>query len=156
MPSMDTFKIDLKKVPAEGLSLALVAEDDFFRALEQDEILGGRIAVDMTIRESTDGVFLLSYNAVGAVTVACDRCLDDLELAVEADDEVKICFESALETYGDAEENDDRIIPDNTPVYDASWDLYETIILALPIQRTHAENECNKEVLKHMLGYEED
>ena len=94
------------------------------------EILG-------TTRYSTS-VYLTNHGATvdvecdidGSVTVACDRCLEKLELPVST---------SFDESY--APESD---------VLDLSQDVYDYVCTALPLQRVHEDGECNPETVKYL------
>ncbi len=72
----------------------------------------------------------------GSVTVACDRCLEDLDIPVETS------FEESYVPEGDE--------------LDLSQDVYDFICIALPLQRVHPEGECNQETVKFLSKDEEE
>ncbi len=80
----------------------------------------------------------------------CDRCLDDLVYDVDLSD-------SVLVYGGDGEPANDeaKMLPSRSYVYDLSWDVYESVVLSLPLQRVHAEAECNSAMMKYLLGQED-
>ena len=152
MECMD-LKINLQKVNHEETSVSLDLHDDFFQHLEQNEIKAGNIHLDLKIRESAGETFILKFNIHGTVIVECDRCLDDLALDVHVEETIKVKYEDESDSSAD----DIKFIPKNTTTYDASWDVYEIVELALPIQRTHAIEECNEDMLNHIcIEFTED
>jgi uncharacterized metal-binding protein YceD (DUF177 family) len=73
----------------------------------------------------------------GKVSVACDRCNEQMEMDVKGNERLII-------KLGDRyyEESDDvQVIPDTAHQFDMSPFLYEYIHLLLPIRRVHPEDE---------------
>ena len=146
MAIMDILNINLSKIPSDGMKLEMTLDGDFFTALDQETIKGGNVKVNLNIREHSGEVYTLKFVIQGEVIVECDRCLDDLALDVDVEETIKV-------TYGDESESsadDIKIIPKNSTMYDASWDVYEIVELALPIQRTHEIGDCNEDMLNRI------
>jgi len=109
------------------------------------------IAVEMIKREH---LLELKISASGNVNVPCDRCLERFPL--------EISFENSLLVKTDAAENsiiDDELmhLSANEENLDLSQYLYESIVLSLPIQKIHPNDEngketCNNEMLKYIKG----
>ena len=66
----------------------------------------------------------------GSVTVACDRCLEDLVIPVDT---------SFGESY----------TPEGGEL-DLSQDVYDYVCTSLPLRRVHPEGECNQETTKYL------
>ena len=147
MKSLD-LNIDLLKVSHEETSVTLDLHDDFFQDLDQNEIKAGNIHLDLKMRESAAETFIFDFNIHGTVIVECDRCLDDLALDVCVKETIKVRYEDESDSSAD----DIKFIPKNTTTYDASWDVYEIVELALPIQRTHAIEDCNEDMINHICN----
>ena len=106
-----------------------IADASFFGKFENTEILDADIKVSLTLHNH--GVTVDAECEIeGTVTVACDRCLEDLVLPVET---------SFEESY--VPEDDDL---------DFSQDVYDFVCTALPIQRVHEEGGCNEETIKYL------
>lgn len=151
MPGMEAFRIDLKEINRKDYPRVLSLDDSFFASLDQDEILGGNVEVMLNAREKADGVYQLKYTLAGTVKVQCDRCLGKMEISVEAGNEVGLCHEDSDRGAADAGDgNDVNVIPPGTRYYDVSWDIYETIVLSLPIQRVHEERQCDESMLEQL------
>ena len=144
--------IDLSKATREDQFLAFDLEDKFFKELDQDEIIGGHIHVEIKFREAAGDIFVFRFHISGKVIVECDRCLDDLALDVDVEDTIRVAYEDESESSAD----DIKIIPKNTTTYDASWDVYEIVELALPIQRTHDIGDCNEDMVERICFDKED
>ena len=84
MCSLEQFKINLKGLVDEVTSLDYDLDDSYFAALDGSELEHGVLHVSGSIRKAT-GFFELQLHAEGTVAVACDRCLDDMEQPIMAD-----------------------------------------------------------------------
>lgn len=148
MTSMEALHIDMKAAVREDKPLKFTLSDDFFEGLEQDEILGGALDVTLKASEVAGEIFKLRVHAEGKVRVQCDRCLDEMEVDVDTEDTLTIHPEADDAASGD----DIRLLQPGTYVYDVAWDIYEQVVLSLPIQRTHEEGQCNAEMLHRLEG----
>ena len=61
-------------------------ENQFFEHLEQKEILGGRIELNLDLQSKSSGIYVADIQLKGQVEVLCDRCLESLSLPVEVAD----------------------------------------------------------------------
>lgn len=152
MQSASEIIIDLRQVAQSANALSFDLADEYFSALEQDEILGGNLCLNLQVKEQAYECFVLKMFIEGDVRVACDRCMDDLILSVRETGEVKI--------YAG---NSDFVTDEDvkTPIgggykYDVAWDVYETILLSLPLQRMHAIQECNPDIVAMISNEEEN
>ena len=102
---------------------------EFFEKFENPDILGADVQVAATLKNRGLTVEV-SCEITGCVTVACDRCLEDLPIPVET---------SFEESY----------TPDSDEL-DLSQDVYDFIMISLPMQRVHPEGECNGETIKYL------
>ena len=102
---------------------------EFFEAFGNVEILDADLEV--TAEVVCHGLTAeASCGIAGSVTVACDRCLEDLVIPVET---------SFAEQY----------TPDEDEL-DLSQDVYDFVCTSLPLQRVHPEGECNQETTKYL------
>ena len=137
MCGLDAYKIDLKALSADETTVQLLADDDFFKALDGSLLEHGSVHVSVSIRKMA-GFFDFAFHTEGTVTVSCDRCLDDMEQPIEADNRLMVRLG---DTYS---ETDDTVTVDEREgVIDVSWNVYEFIMLAIPIKHVHAPGKCN-------------
>lgn len=101
-------------------------DNAFFSTLEKSEVLGGDVAVHarLVLREED---FDLSIAVKGTVQVTCDRCLDPMDIDIDAE-----------ESDWDWEESMDSV--------DLTWLAYELIIVNLPLVHSHQDGGCNPEM----------
>lgn len=151
MQSGNLLNINLAHVTEAAMCLNVELADRFFADLEQEEISGGEVHATITVRASAGNIYIVQIGLKGEVTVPCDRCLDPLTLPIDVTDTIKI-------KDSEPEDNDNleiRYLASSSLTYDLSWDVYEIIATSLPMQRTHAESECNQEVVSYIMGDDE-
>ena len=102
---------------------------EFFEAFGNVEILDADLEVAAKV-VSHGLTAEASCEIAGTVTVACDRCLEDLVIPVET---------SFAEQY----------TPDEDEL-DLSQDVYDYVCISLPLQRMHPEGECNQETTNYL------
>ena len=144
MCSLETYKIDLKGLMEDERVLDFDLNDDFFQSLDGSQLEHGTLHVSVSIRKMT-GFFELHFLTKGFVTVSCDRCLDDMEQPIEADNVLTV-------KLGDAYSDDDDTvtIDENEGILDLSWFIYEFIMLAIPIKHVHAPGKCNSAMTRKL------
>ena len=137
MCSLEHFKIDLKSLTNEVSALDYDLDDSFFEALDGSEVRHGALHVSVSIRKAT-GFYELQFHTEGIVTVACDRCLDDMEQPIETDNRLIVKLGAV-----NSEEDDVITLSEDEGILDTSWLIYEFVVLAIPIKHVHAPGKCN-------------
>ena len=101
-------------------------DNAYFSEIENSELLGGEVKVEarLNLREYD---FDLDIAVKGLVQVICDRCLDEMDVAI------------------DVEENEWEW-DDQPKLIDLSWLAYELIIVNLPLVHSHQDGGCNPEM----------
>ena len=132
----------MKRLTDEVTTLEFDLDNHFFSALDGSELRQGTLHVSVSIRKAT-GFFELQLHAEGTVAVACDRCLDDMEQPIMADQ--RLIVKLGI-TY--SEEDDTIVVEENEGILDLSWFIYELIMLAIPIKHVHAPGKCNPAMSK--------
>ena len=127
---------------------------EFLETVENAEILDADLDVSVVAEKS--GRYLgVDCEVDGTVTVACDRCLEDLVMPVGTDIMMSV-------KYGDEDSSEDHqegereivFVPEGEAELDLSQIIYDYVCLSLPMQRHHEEGECNPEAMKHLTGGE--
>ena len=137
MCSLESYKIDLKGLTESEETREYNLQDDYLKALDGSQLEHGNLHVSVSIRKMS-GFFELLFHTEGYVTVSCDRCLDDMEQPIEADNRLLV---KLGDTY--SEDDDTVTIDENEGVLDVSWFIYEFVMLAIPIKHVHAPGKCN-------------
>lgn len=118
---------------------------EFFVSFGNTEIIDADVLVSVEAEKAT-GYIGVDCDADGVLTVACDRCLADLEIQVCLSFKLSLKYE--VQSDEDANDGDREVIclpPDNTD-FDMSQIIYDYLCLSLPIQRFHKDGECDCEV----------
>ncbi len=151
----DKFIIPLNGLAAGKNEFRWQAGKEFFEAFENTEILDAELDVTVIV-EKSGRYFGVDCEIDGSVTVTCDRCLEDLELPVEADVMLSVKFgnEEASEDHQEGE-REIVFVPEGDAEFDMSQIIYDYVCLALPMQRHHEEGECDPETMKYLSGGEQ-
>lgn len=143
-------EVNLRKVILSDTPLQVHLDDAFFQELDQDEIIGGDVEVTLHVKKGVGEIFHFNYTMKGFAKVLCDRCLDEVSLAVDFSDSVQVAHGDPEDDNGDA-----IIIPFSQLTYNTDWDMYELISVHFPIQHVHPEGECNPDMISR-FSTEED
>lgn len=133
------FKLQLKSMPEGTHEFHYDIDKQFFTNMESTDVRDAAVAVDLTAIHK-NGVYDLTFACEGTVTVACDRCLDDLELPIETAYHVIV-------KYGDEyrDDSDEFIeIPESDSYLNVAYMIFDTISLAIPIKHVHPLGKCNR------------
>ena len=114
MCSQETYTIDLKGLTEDVTVRDFDLDDEFFRALDGSQLEHGALHVSVSIRKMT-GFFDFQFHTVGSVTVSCDRCLDDMEQPIDADNHLVV---KLGDTY--SEDDDTVTVDENEGMLDLS------------------------------------
>lgn len=113
-------------------------DDAYFQAQEKSEIVGGEvdIAAELTLRESD---YSLHIAARGKVKLICDRCLGEMNYAVDVEDDIQ---------PEDADQSGAGFAGANGKgeTLDLSWLAYEMIAINLPLVHSHPEGACMQDM----------
>ncbi|WP_315353084.1 DUF177 domain-containing protein [Phocaeicola abscessus] len=140
--SDDTYKIELKKMSVDSAHYEFTLDEEFFRNLQASEVQKGALNVFIDVCREQDS-FVLTFRTEGSVTVACDRCLDDLELPISSVDRLRVKWGK---TY--AESDDAVVVPEEEGFIDVAWLMYELIVLRIPMKHVHEAGLCNEEMIR--------
>lgn len=148
MQSINLLNINLAHAAEVAKRLDFTLADRFFADLEQEEISGGEICLEVYVKRPIGDVYKVNIKAKGYVVVACDRCLDPLRIDVDTEDTIKI--KDAEPEENDAD--DMLYVEANNQCYDLSWQVYEIIETSLPMQRIHHDGECNPDMMNYIIS----
>ena len=142
MCSLERYKIDLKALTEDITPLEWQLDNRFFQSLEDAQVQNGSLHVSGSIRKAV-GFFELLLHTEGTVRVPCDRCLDMMDQSIEAD------LRLVVKLGSEPREDDDIIIVDeNDGILQTAWFIYESVVLAVPIQHVHQPGDCNDAMMR--------
>lgn len=100
------------------------------------------------ILDKKETMLIMEFFVVGKLSTTCDRCMDPLELKIDAD--YKQIFKFGHEISDD--ETLTVLHPDEYEI-DVKNFIYEFIIVSLPSKVVHPKGECNEEMMATMEKY---
>lgn len=122
MPIQKPHIIELSKLEIGNYSFDYELDSAYFQSVEKSEVLGGNVQAkaELALREQD---FDLRIKVCGVVQVTCDRCLDPMDVAVDAEDDMEM--------------------DEGTKMLDLEWLAYELVIVNLPLVHSHQPGGCN-------------
>ena len=125
MPTQKPHIIELSKLEIGNYSFDYELDSIYFQGIEKSEILSGHVQAkaELALREQD---FDLRIKVNGVVQVTCDRCLDPMDLAVDAEDDMEM--------------------DEGTEMLDLEWLAYELVIVNLPLVHSHQAGGCNPQM----------
>ncbi len=101
-------------------------DDAYFQGIYKTEIVGGKVnaVAHLTVKEDD---IKLHISVKGQVGMTCDRCLDRVDMSVEAED--------------------DFDVEPHTKELDLCWLAYELSAVNLPLVHCHPEDGCNPQMI---------
>jgi uncharacterized metal-binding protein YceD (DUF177 family) len=130
----------LFSIPISGLkeghySFDFEINTKFFDLFEESEIKEGDLTAVAEI-EKRSSLIEMEIKISGTVRVCCDRCLEIFDQKIECENELLVKFGSEK----DASDPEIITIPRDEQALDVKQFIYESIYLALPIQRIHPDD----------------
>ncbi|MBP7506888.1 MAG: DUF177 domain-containing protein [Prolixibacteraceae bacterium] len=127
-------------------------DDKFFDKFENSEVKKGTLKADVTLTKQSS-LMILDFAVKGHVELICDRCLDNYNQKIKANNKLFVKFGHEEEEMSD----DVIVITYEEHQINIAQYLYEIIILGLPIKRIHPEkkgkSECNPEMVEKLKEY---
>ena len=145
---LDILHINLKSLDYGRTERTLSLDDDYFKAINSREAWGGNLCVKLVIERTPQDTFLLDFHITGTVTVSCGRCLDDMELPIEAQEHMEAKF-------GEESSEDDACVTvaEDEGILDVTWLIYELTALAIPVRHVHAPGKCNPAMIRVLMEH---
>jgi uncharacterized metal-binding protein YceD (DUF177 family) len=128
-----------------------------FSEFQNPEIIEGAVEISLDVEKFSHFMnVVLTFS--GTLTVVCDRCLENIDIPVEDEYLLSVRFEDAPEEPEDESPDEDVMyVNAEDDEIDLTVYVYESICLALPIQRVHEDDKngnslCNPEMLKYIIN----
>ena len=122
----------------------------FFEQLEESEVKEGSLVANVAIDKRSTHIDMI-IKVSGNVRISCDRCLEMFSQPINSENRSLVKFEKSFE------DTDPDILsaPADANELDLQQQIYEFIMLALPIKRVHpidkhGENTCDPVMLNKL------
>lgn len=123
----------------------------FFENIPDSGIRDAMVSVDLVLVKS-GRLFELNFVFKGSLTLACDRCLDDLILVINQENPL-IVRESEK---GEESSDDILFVTPSDYELDVYQSIYDFIMLSIPMRRVHEEGQCNAEMMERFQDIQID
>ena len=154
MSKFEQYNVVLKDLNEGSKMFEYELDDLYFKKIDSPEIQHGNVHAIVQVQPK-QGLYELSFNLEGLVTIPCDRCLDDMTQPIQYKEKLKVKLGDKF-----SEEDEIVIVPESEGSINISWFLYEFILLNIPIKHVHATGECNKTMVtklrKHITRQKDD
>lgn len=143
-----SYKIDLKSPASIKQAHEYLIDDHFFDTIDNSLVKKGKLNAVVEISQVTDDEFRMQLRIGGKVFLPCDLCLDEMEIPVNIEDEVKV------KIGNEATETETHIIvPETECTLDVAPLIYDYIVLSVPIHHVHPEGQCNRNMAEQLKKY---
>jgi uncharacterized protein len=113
--------------------------NEFFEQFEESEVKEGRLIANVEMDKRPSHLEML-IKVSGSVRVSCDRCLEMFSQPVTSENRLLVKFGKSI-----GETDPDILsLPASDSELDLQQQIYEFIILALPIKRVHPSDKNGK------------
>ena len=125
-------------------------DNKFFEQFEESEVKEGSLIANVGMDKRSTHLDLL-IKVKGTVRVTCDRCLEEFSQPVETENRLLVKFEKTSVDI----DPDILSLPPDAYELDLKQQIYEFIMLALPIKRVHppdanGKSTCDPVMLKKL------
>jgi uncharacterized metal-binding protein YceD (DUF177 family) len=142
-------------IPFKGLKDGLhefdfKVDQAFFEHFQEEDVYQAEADVKITFNKKTL-VTTLKFELKGKLSVACDRCLEELEIKVEGENSLYLKFGEEHEELAD----DVIVLADSDNEINVAQYIYELFELSLPLSFVHFEDEngnstCNEKMIQKL------
>lgn len=158
MRTRGTYSVRLSGLGDGEHSFSFDLDEQFFASLKSPDLkpeLEKGMVRALVVLEKKTGLLALHFSLKGEVEVPCDRCLNPFMTGISV---TKTVYLKLGDSSGEIEEDVIMIHWDDHEV-DVSQLMYEFMVLALPCQRIHPDDEhgqplCDPVMLQKLENYQ--
>jgi uncharacterized metal-binding protein YceD (DUF177 family) len=142
-------------IPLSGLkeghhNIDFEIDNKFFEKFEESEVKEGSLIASTEIDKRSTHVDLI-IRVTGSVRINCDRCLEPFSQTIDSENRLLVKFGKSIDDI----DPDVISVPADEHELDLQQQIYEFIMLALPIKRVHpadskGKSTCDPVMLKKL------
>lgn len=146
LANYSSYTIDFQSLKSGENRFSFPVLRELFELWQESEIKDGTGIIELTVIKN--GNIATAETKIKAVVVCqCDRCLDPVDVDVEWNG---TCIIKVSDVEGEYDGDFIWIKPSENMI-DLAQYFYESVVLGLPICRTHvSEDLCNPDVIKYI------
>jgi len=141
-------RIDIKGIAPGEHRYDFHVDGSLFEVYENDTVSDADVDVSALLVKGA-GYLRLTLEMSGEVTVACDRCLADLDIPVDVVQSFVVKFPGSADEDQECAEDEILMGPDASEL-DLSQVIYDYICTSLPIRKVHEDGKCDPEMMERM------
>ena len=146
----DSYTIEISGLKEGHNTIDFEIDNKFFENFEESEIKEGSLFASIELEKRSSHVDLY-IRISGRVKVCCDRCLEMFSQPLSSENRLLVKFGKSIEDI----DPDILSVPIDEHELDLQQQIYEFIMLALPIKRVHPADKkrkstCDPDMLKMM------
>lgn len=131
-------------IPLSGLkeghhTIDFEIDKEFFEQFEESEVKEGSLIANIEMDKRSSHLDMI-IRVSGSLRVSCDRCLEMFSQPVSSENRLLVKFGKSIEDL----DPDILLLPADEYELDLQQQIYEFIILALPIKRVHPADKNGK------------
>ena len=123
----------------------ILLDGAFFSRYENDDFSDGEVVFEVIVEKTAQST-VINLDFKGTVKGTCDRCLGEMAIPVEGKGALLVKFGEEA----DSDNEDTIVIPSDATSIDLAQWMYEYVIVSLPMQRMHPEDQCDPEMVKYL------
>ena len=142
-------------IPLSGLkeghhTIDFEIDKEFFEQFEESEVKEGSLIANIEMDKRSSHLDL-NIRVSGSVRISCDRCLEMFSQSIDSENRLLVKFGKSIDDI----DPDILSLPIDANELDLQQQIYEFIILALPIKRVHpndnkGKSTCNPVMIKKL------
>ncbi|TXK33215.1 DUF177 domain-containing protein [Pontibacter qinzhouensis] len=150
MKKLKDYEIGIAKLSNKKHLYEFAMDDSFFDLFGKEIIQGGNLQAKVEL-DKTESLLTLTFDIIGAVTLTCDRSLEEFEQPIDLQEVLRMKFGP------ENKELDDDLwqITPETQHINVAQHLYDFIALSLPMKKLHPrfQEELDEEDDQDILIY---
>ena len=143
-------------IPLDGLKAGHSCHEwhldrKFFDEFDNQEIISADLEVSC-MTDKTPNYLGVDCAISGKVTVACDRCLADLDIPVDTVARLSVKYADVSEPVSEETDSDREMyfIPNESSELDLRQIVYDFVCVSMPLQKVHEDGKCDPDVEKFL------
>ncbi len=149
-PFFSSFNVNIEGLPMGRSQFKYNVDDEFFVRLPFSSINRAHVTVDVVFDKAPD-TYSIEIELHGEVEVPCDRCTELFFHPVEGSHRIVVKPSDKIKEI--VRDEGLMLIPRGTTVINIAQDIYDYIILSLPLQVKHPEGQCDPEMEKFLARF---
>lgn len=153
MDALQPYILPLKGLGAGNHTFTFEVDNDFFAAFPDSPVDKAEVQLELAL-DKRPNLLVLDFSFRGWVGEKCDRCLAQIQLPVEGENQLLVKFGEPEE---ENEDEDVVYIPVETSAWSVAQFAYEYILLGIPMIKMCEEADdtyCDKEMLSYLENKE--